>query len=141
MVVNLSGSGNNVLTRLRAHHICCLSFYTEAFEERGPNFQRIENKIRDMLLSPADAEVTVIDGVDELCRKCPFCTDGRCTSPKGDEAAVRKWDAILLSELGLTVNTCLTWRQWHELIKQKVPFKICQKCQWKSECSIGSSLL
>jgi hypothetical protein len=83
----------------------------------------------------------VIEGADELCLECPLCIGGRCVSPRGDEDAVRKWDAILLKELGVTFNTCLTCNQWHELIEPKLPFKICQKCQWKSRCSVGGSLL
>ncbi len=134
-------SGNSVVMRLRAHHICCLPFRIGLFEERSPSFQQIETRIRGMFSSLADAEVMVIEGVDELCRECPFYTDGGCVSPNGDEEAVRKWDAILLKELGVTFNTCLTSRQWHDLIEHKVPLKICQKCQWKKTCRVGSRLL
>ena len=129
------------VTCLRAHHICCVPFIIEPNEGRGRGFRQIESKIRSMFLSPSDSKVMVIEGVDELCRECPLFVDGRCASARGGEEAVRKWDAILLKELGLTFNTCLTSRQWHDLIKQEIPFKICQKCQWQKGCSVGMGLI
>lgn len=127
--------------QLRAHHICCIPFWFKAPEDRGRHFQKVETRIRTMLRSAADSKVTVIEGVDEICQECPFCVNERCTSPNGNEDAVRKWDAVLLKELGVPVNTCLTCSQWRSLVEQKVPFKLCQKCQWKKECRVGSSLL
>jgi len=80
----------------------------------------------------------VAEGVDELCQQCPLCTDDRCSSPLGNEDEVRKWDAILLKELGLAFGTCLTAGEWQALIKQKTPFKLCRKCQWRQACIIGT---
>lgn len=85
--------------------------------------------------------ITVAEGVDELCRQCLYCVDGRCNSPQGNEDEVRKWDAILLKELGLSLGSCLTSGEWQGLIKQKIPFKLCQRCQWKQVCSVGADLL
>jgi len=107
----LPGSGNSsngVVMRLRAHHICCVPFWTGAVEGRGLRFEEVENRVRSRLLSSAGHKVMVIEGVDELCRECPLCINGRCASPDGDEDAVRKWDAILLRELGVDFSTCLT---------------------------------
>jgi len=139
--MKLSDSENSKVTRLRAHHICCVPFFIESDEDRGPGYRQIESKIQSMFLSPADSKEMVIEGGDELCQECPLFIDGRCASLRGSEEAVRKWDTIVLKELGLTFNTCLTCRQWHDLIEKKVPFKICQKCQWKKNCSIGSGLI
>jgi hypothetical protein len=83
----------------------------------------------------------VIEGVDKLCRQCLLCVDERCTSPRGNEKAVRKWDAILLKEVGLPSGTCLTSGEWQALIKQKVPFRFCRKCQWQRLCNAGADLL
>lgn len=127
--------------RLRAHHICCIRFWGAVDEERGSAFHQVDSKIKDTLLSLPEAEVTVIEGVDELCRVCPLCVDDRCSSPLGNEDEVRKWDATLLKELELPFGSCLPSAQWQALIDQKTPFKLCQKCQWKQICSVGVNLL
>lgn len=131
-----SHDGTNLL-RLRAHHICCLPFLRTELEDRGSDYRQTKNKIKTLLSQP-EAVITVIDGVDELCWRCLHCIDERCRSPQGNEDKVRKWDAILLKELGLPSSTCLTSQQWQEIIKQKIPFKLCQKCQWKQACSVGA---
>ena len=138
---NVVGSESSPTLKLRAHHICCYPFWIEEFEERGADFLAVENKIKHTLLSAPESWVMVIEGVDELCRVCPLCIDGYCKSPLGDEDEVRKWDAILLKESGVSLGTCLTSTEWRALIEQKTPFKLCRKCQWKKVCNVGASLL
>jgi hypothetical protein len=142
-VTILSGKENMVdsnVIRLRAHHICCLPFWSGAMEGRGSRFEEKEAATKSLMQSAVDQPVMVIEGTDELCSECPLCVDGRCTSPNGDEDAVRKWDAILLKELGVDFNTCLTCRQWRDLIEPKLPYKLCQRCRWRELCRVGSSL-
>lgn len=127
--------------QLRAHHICCTQFWQTAFEGRGSDFVRVQNRIKSILLSQPDSLIMVSEGIDELCRQCSYCVDERCTSPQGNEDEVRKWDAILLKEVGLSFGVCLTSGEWQALIKQKVPFKLCQRCRWKQVCSVGAALL
>jgi len=111
------------------------------FEERGSEYHRVKNEIKSILLSQPESAVMIIEGVDELCRQCLMCVDERCASPRGNEDAVRKWDAILLKEVGLPFGTCLTSGEWKALIEQKAPFKLCQKCQWRQSCSVGADSL
>ena len=124
---------------LRAHHICCLRFLKVTSEERGADYRQVSDKIKSTLLSQPESLVMVIEGVDELCRVCPQCSDGRCNSPRGDENEVRRWDAILLKELGLSFGVCLTSSQWQALIAQKAPFKLCKRCQWHKVCNVETS--
>ena len=122
--------------KLRPHHICCIRFWGVVGEERGSDFCQVESKIKDILLSQPGAEVTVIEGADELCRVCPLCIDERCSSPLGNEEEVRKWDAILLKELGLSFGSCLTSALWQSLIEHKTPFKLCQRCKAQEVCKV-----
>ena len=131
---------SRVVMRLRAHHICCAPFWTGAQGSRGPRFQQAEDTVRSMFLSPTNSKVMVVEGADDLCQYCPLCIDGRCASPQGEEEEVRKWDTILLKELGVPFNSSLTCRQWHDLVEQKVPLKICRRCLWRKECTVGSRL-
>lgn len=136
-LVDSGVNDNPPVLRLRAHHICCMRYWRVSFNERGPDFRRVESKIKEMLLSEPESRIMVIEGVDELCQVCPQCVDGSCRSPQGDETEVRKWDAILLRELDLPIGTCLTSAEWQSLIRQKTPFKLCQKCRWHKVCSVS----
>ena len=129
------------MLQLRPHHICCIRFWRTSFTERGPDFLRVENTIKNVLLSQPEEAVVVIEGVDELCQRCTLRVGERCSSPRGNEDEVRKWDAILLKELGLSFGSCLTSGQWQALIEQRIPFKLCHKCQWKQVCRVGTELL
>ncbi|MBI2860178.1 MAG: DUF1284 domain-containing protein [Chloroflexi bacterium] len=119
---------------LRAHHICCLRFLRGADEERGEGYVQTRERLKAVLCS--DAEIAVREGVDELCLQCKHCVEGRCQSTRGDETGVRKWDAILLKELGVPQGARMTARRWQELIEAKAPFKLCQRCQWRHNCDV-----
>ncbi|MFC1981201.1 DUF1284 domain-containing protein [Chloroflexota bacterium] len=129
------------MLQLRGHHVCCLRFLKIEHKDRGPAFGQVDKKIKNLLSSQPETEVMVIEGVDELCHQCINCVDEQCISPKGDEVAVRKWDAILLKALGLPFGTCLTAGEWQALIEQNTPFKLRQRCHWKPTCSVGIKLL
>lgn len=125
------------MKRLRAHHIFCSPYISAEYPERSEEFSKIKKSIRDALLNRPETEVTVIEGVDELCAFCVHNVNGRCAHPKGDETQVRKWDAILLKALGVTFETCKTAGEWRELLAQKTPFKLCPHCKSREKCSTG----
>lgn len=125
---------------LRAHHICCLRFWSLKFEERGPEYIRVLDKIKSILRSHPDFPVMVAEGIDTLCRGCPYCVNERCVSPQGHEDEVRKWDAIILRELAVPMGSCLTSSEWQKLLRQKLPFKLCARCQWRQTCSAGEEV-
>lgn len=133
-------SKSNRVLKLRAHHICCLPFAEWDFKERGAAFQQAKDVVKGILLSQPDVPVMVSEGPDELCQHCTLLVNGGCASPKGDENTVRRWDAILMKELGLSFETCLTSGEWQSLIKQKSPFQLCQRCQWRQTCRQGANL-
>jgi hypothetical protein len=108
------------------------------FPERGPDYARLEDNIKAVLSSQPDTMIKVVEGTDELCQLCLNCVDGRCASPLGDEEGVRKWDAILLKELDLPFGTCMASAEWKALIEKKIPFKLCQRCQWRTRCAVDN---
>ena len=140
-MLNSTDSKDTHALKLRAHHICCIRFAKASPEGRTADFYRAESRIKDVLLSELESLIMVVEGADELCPACPLCVNGRCISPLGDEGEVRKWDAILLRELGVSYGDCLTAGEWQALIEQKTPFKICMKCKGKEWCSVGARLL
>ena len=137
----IDNSDENKVMKLRAHHICCTRFWDMSFGDRGAGFLRVRGKIKSVLYSRPNTKVAVIEGTDELCQQCPLCVEGGCSSPQGDEKEVRKWDALLLRELGVSYGTTLTSAEWQRLIEEKIPFKLCRRCQWKQVCRVGAGLL
>jgi hypothetical protein len=127
--------------RLRPHHIACIRFWDKTFPERGDEFLKVEDNIKQAVNTGAPDLITVSEGTDELCRVCPLNADGRCASPLGDETEVRKWDAILLKELELPYDTRLTAAEWRRLIDARIPFRLCRKCQWRKNCRAGQLTL
>lgn len=123
--------------RLRAHHICCLPFGSFPSVERGKDYEQVLAGIMNALLEEPEAMIRVVEGVDDLCQPCPLRSDRRCTSPMGNEEQVRKWDQALLRDLGVTFDTCMTSREWRDIVKQKVPFRCCPKCPWQKSCTQG----
>jgi hypothetical protein len=123
--------------KLRAHHIYCSPFMEITFPDRSEKFNAFAEKINETFASDHDAPVTVIEGADELCRLCRHCVDGRCTSPNGDEDAVRKWDTILLSQTGTAFDTTMSAGDWRKLVLSVFPYRLCKKCRWKTVCVAG----
>ena len=121
----------------RAHHICCVPLWKVSFHDRGEDFLEVEDRIKQTMRADSDSIVEVAWGVDELCQVCPLCQDDRCQSPRGDEDGVRKWDGIILKELGISAGTALSVTEWRRLIRQKLPLNLCQRCQWRSVCAMG----
>ena len=122
--------------KFRPHHIFCERFLRIDFQERGEEFQQVEQRTKDIIERGDELLVEVTEGIDELCRVCPNCRDERCQSPQGDEEAVRKFDGIILKGLGISYGETKTSKQWCMLIKQKAPLDFCQtRCPWKLNCT------
>ncbi len=127
--------------RLRAHHIFCAPALRMDYKERSVEFRQLDKEIKRVLLTEPDTEITLIEGNDALCQTCCWYSARGCVSPKGDEKAVRAWDAILLKELGITYGTGKTAGEWRALAHEKTPFRLCCKCHWQHNCAIGAMSL
>jgi len=129
--------------QLRAHHIYCVPFlkpgYSEQASDRGEDFIRVVDKIRQTIHEESDKTVEVIWGTDELCQACPFCRDNSCQSPDGDEKDIRKFDSIILKGLGVSAGTILPVSEWRRLIEQKSPLDFCRRCTVRPLCDVERS--
>lgn len=125
--------------RLRPHHIFCQHFSAWDVPDRGEAYNSLEQRIREALRSATGTMIEVVEGVDDLCRWCPLCQDGRCCSPEGDETSVRKWDAIILSGLGVSYGDRMAAGVFSRLILEKAPLAFCQnRCSLRAGCSANS---
>jgi hypothetical protein len=126
--------------KLRAHHIYCLPFLRVDLSERGKEYIQGEDKVKQTMRRSVTQPVTLIHGVDELCEVCPLCQDSRCQSKLGDEEEVRKWDAKIMKELGVTDGATLTAVEWRKLIGEKFPLTFCNRCKAKDFCYAGDRI-
>ena len=124
--------------KLRGHHLICLPFIAAPPPRPySAEFLQTEKRVKEILSSEPEHPVMVVEGPDVICPLCPEYVDGRCAAPQGDETETRKWDAILLRELGVTFGTCLPAGEWQARIAQKIPFKMCQRCKGRTVCQAG----
>ncbi|MBN2099605.1 MAG: DUF1284 domain-containing protein [Dehalococcoidia bacterium] len=126
-----------VEVRLRPHHIMCQPYMILETFDRGEAFNSLAKHIKEVLESQEETLIEVTQGVDDLCRECPLCRDGGCRSPDGDETEVRKWDAIITRDLGISYGERQTAGYLRTLTRRKVPLKLClTKCRWRSVCRV-----
>lgn len=121
----------------RPHHILCKRFMDFNFPDRGTEFAETGQRLKDIMESNDDVLVEPIEGVDRICALCPNCRDGRCSSPEGDEEAVRKWDARVLQGLGIEYGQARRPEEWRRLMEEKAPFDFCRnRCPYRTHCSV-----
>jgi hypothetical protein len=123
--------------RFRPHHIFCERFLEVKVPNRGGEFERVSQKVKDIIEKQDDVVEEIIEGIDELCQVCPDCRNERCQNPRGDEEAVKKWDEIILKGLELNYGEARTSKDWRILIHQKAPLNFCKtRCPYRSSCMV-----
>jgi hypothetical protein len=120
--------------------MCCLPFLKVALTERGEGYTRAEDRIKLTVREASDEQIEVIVGIDELCKVCPLCIGDRCESPQGDEEEVRKWDSIIMEEIGVSEGATLTASEWRKLIREKFPLAFCRRCKARDFCDAGDQI-
>jgi len=114
-----------------------MRFSKAEFSSRGAAFERVEQRLKDILQKEDEKFVEVTEGIDDLCQACPDRRDERCESPQGNEEAVRKWDRIILKGLEVSYGETRTSKEWRTLIEQKAPLHFCAtRCPAKSSCAV-----
>ncbi len=124
-------------TQLRPHHLLCERFLTVELSDRGAAYQEAEEKVKSIIGADDDTLLEAAEGVDDLCRACPDIREDRCENANGNEEAVRKWDNIILGELGVPYGETKTSREWRILIEEKAPLKFCKtRCSYNTICKV-----
>ena len=122
-----------MILRLRPHHGMCLYY----FQGKGYNSAFIGNMTKyKQLLETEDPLIRITEGIDDLCEKCPNNRNGICTS----QNKVTAYDSDVLSACALDYNTILQYKEFSELVQQKILLagnrrEICASCQWNALCS------
>jgi hypothetical protein len=123
--------------KFRPHHLYCERFLKVDIPNRGEQFEKVSQKLKDIIERRENVIVEIIEGIDELCEVCPDCRDERCQSPRGNEEAVKKWDDIILKGLEINYGEAKTSKDWRILIQQKGPLNLCiKRCPFRSNCTV-----
>ncbi len=131
-------SGEMEVLRLRPHHILCNRFLPLDGLNRGEEFARVVQEIKELTESAGEQIIVVTEGPDQLCCRCPDYRNDRCGNPLGDEEKVRRWDAKVLDGLGIACGEEMTATALLALVREKAPLDFCrERCGWKSFCGVA----
>lgn len=124
------------MIRLRPHHGMCLYF----FKGKGysGNFVRNMTEYKE-LLEKEDPLITLTQGVDDICAKCPNNRSGVCTSID----KVNSYDAQVLKICGLKSETTMRYKNFSREVYETILItgkreKLCGNCRWNDLCFLPS---
>ena len=114
------------ILNLRPHHLLC----TRAFKGKGYSPAFVENMQCVINRLKTGCDITLIEGVDDICASCPERIGNRCRS----ETKVTAFDTAALSLLQLERKTYSYTKIDRILIAQLTEpayHCICRGCEWK----------
>jgi hypothetical protein len=118
------------MVKLRGHHLICLQF----FIGKGYSSEFVKNTFK--ILKRAK-RVIVVDGLDDVCKACPYNSAGRCTNPRTSDEKIRELDKIALSLLSVRVGSRICWDEVKRRLPKILPIwvkKACRECIWWKVC-------
>ncbi len=118
------------MPRLRGHHLICLQFFVGKGYSRG--FVRNTLKV----LREKD-KITIVDCLDDVCRACPYNTNGRCSNPRTSNERIRGLDELALSLFSVRVGSRIRWDEVRRKLPKVLPIwikKACKSCSWWKVC-------
>ena len=117
---------------LRPHHSLCLRY----FSGKGYSNGFVDNMRKILLrLEAEDPPVTITEGCDDICVRCPENKGGSCRSRE----KVSRMDRLCLRELRLSPGDSISWslledRAYNNIILAGKQKEICRGCVWESLC-------
>ena len=136
---------NSQTLHLRPHHLLCLqTFVGHGYSEEF--VQQMTSVKRQLTLAP-HTPVQLVDGADMLCRHCPNCADGHCTSDKPAlfdrlvSAKIKKSEKISLSRTSesnygdiFSDSFILHGIPEYLTLSHALLEECCPGCEWKDLC-------
>ena len=118
---------------LRPHHLLCIQKFTG--HGYSPEFTAHMTAVAARLRKMPETRITLTQGCDDLCRKCPHCSSGICSSL--DKTAAL--DAAVQKICGLSFVDSDSWAALAENVREKILSSetfhhICLSCQWYELC-------
>lgn len=117
---------------IRPHHLLCLQF----FEGKGysDDFVRQMSEI-DRTLNKENPQINIVEGVDDICKKCPNNENGQCSM----EVSVRENDMRTLDAVRNDLKEGQTWEEitrivYKNIINRNMLKQVCKTCRWSDIC-------
>ncbi|MCZ7357463.1 MAG: DUF1284 domain-containing protein [Candidatus Methanoperedens sp.] len=104
--------------KLRGHHLICLNFF------RGEGYS--EDFIKNIYSVISKEKVDIVKGPDEVCARCPYLKDNKCSSGEYTDEKILLQDKEALRLLGFRPGETVDWK----IIEARLP-KIIE--EWKTE--------
>src|SRR3989304_5831182 len=95
--------------KLRGHHLICLNFF------RGEGYS--ENFIKNIYAILKNEKLEVVNGPDEICARCPYLEDNKCSSNEYTDEKILLQDKEALRLLGFKPGQTVDWK----IIGAKLP--------------------
>ncbi len=118
------------MPKLRGHHLICLQF----FVGKGYSRRFVRNTLK--VLREKD-RITIVDGLDDVCRAYPYNTNGRCSNPRTSNERIWCLDRLALSLLSAKVGSRINWDEVRRKLPKVLPIWIkraCKGCRWWKIC-------
>jgi len=125
------------IPKLRGHHLICLHF----FNGKGYSIEFVKN-LRDTLKIIEELGAKISRGADDICNKCPYLKNKRCSYDNHSNEEITEMDEFALILLKETSGTRITWHDIRDKIRHIFPSwveRYCKKCSWEDTCA-GDSL-
>ncbi len=115
--------------KLRGHHLICLNFF------RGEGYS--EDFINNISSVIGKQKVEVVAGPDEVCKKCPYLIENKCTNAEYTNEQILFQDKEALRLLGYKPGEIVSWKT----ISAKLPgiteewkAEFCRNCRYLKVC-------
>jgi hypothetical protein len=115
--------------KLRGHHLICLNFF------RGEGYS--EDFIKNIYTIIKKEELYIVKGPDEVCARCPYLENNKCSSNEYTDEKILLQDKVALRLLELEAGKTVDWKT----INVKLPgimeewkVRFCQDCGYLKVC-------
>ncbi len=115
--------------KLRGHHLICLNFF------RGEGYS--EEFIKNIYSVIRKEKVEIVKGADDVCARCPYLKDNKCSSNEYTDEKIMLQDKEALELLGFRQGMIVDWR----IISDKLPRimeewkkQFCLDCGYQKVC-------
>ena len=115
--------------KLRGHHLICLNFF------RGEGYS--EEFIKNIYSVIRKEKVEIVKGADDVCARCPYLKDNKCSSNEYTDEKIMLQDKEALELLGFSLHMIVDWR----IISDKLPRimeewkkQFCLDCGYQKVC-------